>query len=343
MQDCLVSVFVSCTKVPLITFLASIPCLGQLLSGSTITHDSCEVNKSTDTQPGVVEIGNGLWYLSDVRDTHECEVYSRSDFIIDTIIISVDTLIKTPCDKRVVCCGNLLSSASCENTPALIFPTSWNGVQKDETFQIPMTNLKNRLIATCKARRIVSYQAVLQDFTNSRSFLQNSINQIGYTIVSIILFIVSAAVLYVLIYEDECSNRLGQSLWDCPSHTIAIDRPENIYLFTFWINLFHCTCMPTQSHSFFLRRFWNNLIVWMKSKFTGEIKGNNRCRERGILSRKFSLARRSFSQFESWWSLFLLLLGISNVDGGENATRRKNKVFLVRCSPPYTSCFSAIV
>jgi hypothetical protein len=51
MQDCLVSVIVSCAKVPLVTSLASIPCLGHLLSDRTKTHDSCEVVKSTDTQP----------------------------------------------------------------------------------------------------------------------------------------------------------------------------------------------------------------------------------------------------------------------------------------------------
>ena len=86
-------------------------------------------------------------------------------------------------------------------------------------------------------------------------------------------------------YEDECSNRLGQPLWDCPSHTIALERTENIHLFTFSINQCHCTCKPTQSHSSFLRRFWNNLIEWMKSTFTGEIKRNNRCREREVLFR----------------------------------------------------------
>lgn len=221
MNDCLVSIIVSCAKSPLITSLANNPCLSQLLSDDTKTNDSCQVVKTTDTEPGILEIGNGIWLIYHVRGTHTCEIYSTSDFIVETITINAETMIKIPCDKRAVCFGNQLSSNSCENQSSIILPMSWNHAQKDEVLQIPMTNVKNRLLSTYKAQEIRSYQEIIQDVTNSRSFLQNSINQIGYSFLSIFLFVLSAVILYIV----NCLKRNFQSdldnLKEIVHHTLS--------------------------------------------------------------------------------------------------------------------------
>lgn len=185
--------------MPLITSLTHERCLAELLSDQIETNDSCRVLRSTDTEPGILEIARGLWFFYRVRGTYICEIYpATANFILDTITINNETMIQIPCDKRVICFGNQLWSNSCENQPAIISAMSWNSGQNSGVLVMPMTNVKHRLLSAFKKQSNRSHEELIKDLTNSRSFLRNCLNEIGYTILSIVLFLMSAVILYVL-------------------------------------------------------------------------------------------------------------------------------------------------
>lgn len=198
MNECFFSSIVLCTKVPLITFLVNYPCLSDLLSEEIKGNDSCQIVRSTDIQSGMLEIGYGLWLFYKVLGTHYCQIYSASNLLVETIILNTETIVQIPCDKKLVCFSNELSFNACKKQSLTIIPTSLNHLQKKEILQIPVSNTKSRLLSAYRAQTIKSYQDVIYDITSSRSLLRETINEIGYTILSIMSFILLACVIYIL-------------------------------------------------------------------------------------------------------------------------------------------------
>ena len=83
-----------------------------------------------------------------------------------------------------------------------------------------MTNVKNRLLSTFKTQSVRAYEEIIDDLASSRSFLQNYINELGYTILSIVLFFLSVVILYVLkCFNNKVQNDLD-NLKEIVHHTL---------------------------------------------------------------------------------------------------------------------------
>ena len=221
MHDCLVSHIVLCRRIPFSTSLPDHPCLNQLLSDQIESNYSCPIERSTDIETRIIEIGKGLRYIFPKQSKHSCKIHSTLSTIIETITIIVESLIHVPCDKILSCFGNQLYSSLCEDKVQIILPSLWNTKNKDEIFQIPMTDLKSRMISSYRSQRLRTYQDIINDLNNNRSFLRNYVNEISHTIISIFLFVLFSIILYVVRYLKRNFQTDLDTLKEIIHHTLS--------------------------------------------------------------------------------------------------------------------------
>ncbi|CAF0888917.1 unnamed protein product [Didymodactylos carnosus] len=155
--------------MPVSIALSSSTCLTQLLDDDTLTPSICQVIRAQDMQQGVIEIVNAIWLLYNIREINYYQAHSTSNGLVETIPISEPAILRTPCEKTIVCMDVQLPAATCIQRRIIFKPSLFTNFLNRPTFIIPIKNMTKRLLSTYKLQAAQSAKEIMTEFKPTQS------------------------------------------------------------------------------------------------------------------------------------------------------------------------------
>ncbi|CAF2771201.1 unnamed protein product [Rotaria sp. Silwood2] len=116
LNTCAFSKIVQCHNYPVSIPLSTLPCLNELFDNRPLSMSTCQVRRSNNVQPNILNIKNNIWFAYPSSEPFECESQSLSSPMSDIISINEPMIVTLPCDRPVQCSNILLPSTACVNT-----------------------------------------------------------------------------------------------------------------------------------------------------------------------------------------------------------------------------------
>ncbi|CAF3840723.1 unnamed protein product [Rotaria sp. Silwood1] len=157
-SKCIFSKVVQCEEEPTWVSLLSLPCMEQLFSADTSTSNDCEINRSINSQPAIINIVQDIWVFYSLDEVKHCKVVLYLSNSIDIITISEPFILRLPCGASIRCSNIQLRSSECTNNTLAITSKLHGTYKKILNFQYSIKALTSRLDAEYKARAIDSLQ-----------------------------------------------------------------------------------------------------------------------------------------------------------------------------------------
>ncbi len=122
--ECTSSTIVQCQKMPVFIPLSTTSCLSQLFNDNQLATSMCQVSRAQDIDQDILFIDNSIWLFYNIRETHNCHVYSSLNRLSETISMTEPTLVLVgiQCNKTVTCMDIQLPTSSYTQRQLILIP-----------------------------------------------------------------------------------------------------------------------------------------------------------------------------------------------------------------------------
>jgi hypothetical protein len=151
LSSCISSNVIQCREFPLSIPLSSVPCISNILGVTQDSFNKCDVIRSQQLQPSIMNIKHDLWLFYSNDESYECLFRSTRGASTKTILITEPTIIRLPCEQNIHCSSVFLPPIPCENTTVTIKTINNTNIDQHFVSTIPLKMITQRLVSIYEA------------------------------------------------------------------------------------------------------------------------------------------------------------------------------------------------
>ena len=197
-DQCIFSPVVQCQKMPVSISLSKAPCLSQLFDDSQLVTSMCQVSRSQNIDQDVIDISTGIWLFANIHHTQQCQLYSASNELTETITIHEPSIVRIPCDKTITCMDYQLSASSCTQHRVVVIPSFTLNNRNQPHFILSIQNMTNTLVSSYRLQLEKTIKDVMSVLKPTQSKFKQLMHDIAAYILSLIFCIIVIIIFCVI-------------------------------------------------------------------------------------------------------------------------------------------------